>query len=173
MSDDIESDQSDQGEEGFEDISSNLGGCNFDDATAVNGADDLWKINMNELSSEYLMRHFADVGLTFMFYNWYAGTQGFAGRKDKVMKNSNGEITQQIFVCNLQGRRRVRENSTTSRRREPKWLTRCGCEARCKVHIHGNTGRWYIKYLNDVHNHEMMDSKYTGGMLPAHRKMSE
>lgn len=59
-----------------------------------------------------------------------------------------------------------------TRKREEKWLSRCGCDARCKVHVDSRTGRWYIKYLNDLHNHTMMDDKYTS-MLPAHRKITE
>ena len=35
-----------------------------------------------------------------------------------------------------------------------------------------NNGRWYIKFICDVHNHSFVD-KFFSGMLPAHRKMSE
>lgn len=59
-----------------------------------------------------------------------------------------------------------------NRQREPKALSRCGCQARCQVHVEENSGRWYFKYFNDIHNHTFMGDKHTG-MLPAHRKISE
>lgn len=72
-----------------------FGGCNFNDSTAVNGVEDIWKINMKQLTRVDLLRyHFTDLGVAFIFYNWYASTQGFAGRKGKVMKSVNGDITQ-------------------------------------------------------------------------------
>lgn len=159
--------------EDTEGFPNHVGGCNFDAATGVNGVDDLWKINMTDLSAADLMRfHFSDLGAAFLFYNHYASTQGFSARKGKVMKNIDGEITQQIFVCHRQGFREIKDSNVVIRKREPKLVSRCGCDAMCKVHIDGNTGRWYIKYLNDVHNHEMIDQKLTC-MLPAHRKISE
>lgn len=56
--------------------------------------------------------------------------------------------------------------------REPKQNTRCGCLARCQVHVEGSSSRWYVKYFNDLNNHGPVDDKQTC-MLPAHRKMSE
>lgn len=77
-------------------------GCKFDDSTAVNGVEDIWKIHMKQLSGVDLKRyHFVDLGVAFIFYNWYASTRGFAGRKSKTMKNINGDVTQQIFVCHI------------------------------------------------------------------------
>lgn len=143
--------------------------CNFHDATTVNVVDDVWKIKMKELTAADIMRfHFPDIVVAFTFYNWYVSSQGFVARKSMVLKNIHGEIIQQIFVCHRQGYRVVRE---VSRKREAQLISRCGCEARCKVHVDGNSGRWYFKYLNDEHNHSMMDEKYTS-MLPAHRKMT-
>lgn len=117
-----------------------VGGWKFDDANAVNGVQDLWKVNMKQISAGDCMRyHFADLGVAFMFYNWYASTRGFAGRKSKVMKSTNGEIIQQIFVCHREGFRRIRRPET--RKRQEKWLSRCDCDARCEVHVDGRTGR--------------------------------
>lgn len=122
------------GVEEMESDSNFVYGCKFDDENAVNGVEDLWKINMKQISAADLMRyHFADVGVAFMFYNWYVSTKGFAGRKSKVMKNINGDITQQTFLCHREGYRRLRDKHT--RKREEKWLSRCGCDARCKVHV--------------------------------------
>jgi len=30
--------------------------------------------------------------MAFMFYNWYASTKGFTGRRDRVVKDCRGEI---------------------------------------------------------------------------------
>lgn len=164
------------GEEDDTEVGGNNGihGCNFDDETAINGVDDLLKVNLNEINTEDLMRyHFPDLEVAFMFYNWYAAVRGFAARKSRNMRNIKGEITQKTFLCYREGRREEKVSNTgVVRRREPKFLSRCGCEAQCRVHVDVNTGRWYIKYLYDVHNHTMVPEKYVG-MLPAHRKMSD
>lgn len=158
--------------EGFENASH--GGCKFDDLTGINGREDLYKVNFREMNTVDLLKyHFPDVEVAFMFYNWYAGTRGFAARKSRYMRNKKGEITQKTFLCYREGHRGGKQSDTGSgQKREPKYLSRCGCDAKCRVHIDGSSGRWYIKYLNDDHNHTMVDEKYVG-MLPAHRKVSE
>lgn len=113
---DISLSDEDEDEIGEEDIGCDtefVGGCNFDDANAVNGVEDLWKFNMKQLLASDLMRfHFADRGVAFMFYNWYASTREFSGRKSSVVKTINGDITQQMFVCHREGFRRLRDNDT-------------------------------------------------------------
>ncbi|MCI32560.1 protein FAR1-RELATED SEQUENCE 5 [Trifolium medium] len=77
-----------------------LGGCRFDDEKAVNSLDDITHIDFKELSIDAIMKyHFLDVGVTFMFYDWYASFHGYAGRKDRVARRRDGEIIQQTFVC--------------------------------------------------------------------------
>lgn len=45
-------------------------GCTFDDDHAVNGLDDLYKINLKDMKAGDVMRyHFPDLGVAFMFYN--------------------------------------------------------------------------------------------------------
>jgi len=39
-----------------------------------------------------MLFHFPDVSMAFMFYNWYASTKGFTGRRDRVVKDCRGEI---------------------------------------------------------------------------------
>jgi hypothetical protein len=149
-----------------------VGGCIFGEVYVVNCLEDISKINFKELSQEDLMRyHFLDLEVAFTFYNWYASFHGFAGRKSKVMRNQKREITQQTFVCYRQGVRGGKIGTPTSRKRVPKTCIRCGCEAKCRVHIESTIGRWYMKFLNDAHNHPLLDDQYIG-MLPAHRKMT-
>jgi len=147
-------------------------GCDFGPEKAIDGPNDIAKVNLCQVSLEDLMKfHFPNVGVAFMFYNWYASTKGFAGRKDRVVKNFGGEIIQQTFVCYREGHR-VEKSKNYIRKRKSKPVSRCGCTARCQVHVETKSGRWYIKYFNDVHNHSFVDKIFTG-MLPAHRKMSE
>jgi hypothetical protein len=125
------------------------------------------------MSEEELIRfHFPDVGVAFQFYNWYGCNQGFSARKCRIVRKSGGEIIQQTFVCHREGQRRERNDKTGTRKREQKRKSRCGCEARCVVHIEESSRRWYIKYFNDVHNHAFVDDMYSG-MLPAHREMPD
>jgi hypothetical protein len=86
------------------------------------------------------------------------------------MRNKKGEITPQTFVCYKQG---VREKKAIGSRRlrVPKPYIRCGCEAKCRVHIEANSGRWYLKLLFNSHIHSLLGKKYTE-MLPTHRKMT-
>ncbi|XP_058775058.1 protein FAR1-RELATED SEQUENCE 5-like [Vicia villosa] len=155
-----------------EDLEDELSGVDFNVDFAVNGVEDIWKINLRNMSIKDAMKyHFPNVEVAFMFYNWYAGLRGFAARKNKILRNKNGEATQQTFLCYRQGYREEKVGSS-SRKREPKAQTRCGYEANCRVHIEITIGRWYIKYLNDCHNHTLVDEKYLG-MLPAHRKITD
>jgi hypothetical protein len=75
-------------------------GCDFGPEKAIDGPDDIAKVNLCQESLEDLMKfHFPNVGVAFMFHNWYASTKGFDGRKDRVVKNFGGEIIQHTFVC--------------------------------------------------------------------------
>jgi hypothetical protein len=148
-----------------------VGGCIFSETNAVDCLEDISKIDFKQLSEEDLMRyHFLDLNVAYTFYNWYASFHGFAARKSKVMRNKKREITQQTFVCYRQGVRDGK-NTPTIRKRVAKPCIRCGCDAKCRVHIEANSGRWYLKLLYNVHNHPLLDDKFTA-MLPAHRKMS-
>jgi hypothetical protein len=159
--------------EDVEDDDSRGFGCIFDDENAVDCFDDLEKINLREKSQDEIMRcHFPDREVAFMFYNWYGCLHGFAGRKSKMVRNSNGEIIQQTFLCHREGIRDEKYSKSVTRKRVHKPDSRCGCLARIQVHVEFTIGRWYIKFFDDVHNHSFVNNKYEG-MLPAHRKMSE
>jgi zinc finger SWIM domain-containing protein 3 len=148
-------------------------GCNFDAETAVDSVADLGKINLKESSYEEIMRyHFPDRDAAFMFYNRYACVHGFAGRKSRVVKNINGVVVQQTFLCHREGVRDEKYTNMPSRKREHKPISRCGCQAKIQVHLDLSSECWYIKFFDDLHNHSFVNEKYER-MLPAHRKMSE
>ncbi|KAK2351779.1 protein FAR1-RELATED SEQUENCE [Trifolium repens] len=130
-----------------------VGGCIFSEVNVVNCLEDISKIDFKQLREEDVMRyHFIDLEVAFTFYNWYAIKLSWFCWKEK------------------QGVRK-QKNTPSSRIRVPKACIRCGCEAKCRVHIESNSGRWYMKLLHNAHNHTLLDEKFTG-MLPAHRKMS-
>lgn len=88
------------------------------------------------------------------------------------MWSKDRQPTQWTFLCYREGHKEVKECSSSMRKREPKENIRCGCTAKCLVHVEIKTGQWYIKYISDVHTHTLMDDKYTG-MLPTHRRIDE
>jgi hypothetical protein len=157
----------------MEDAYNSMYGCSFDDEFAVDCTTDFEKINFKELSSdEIMMYHFPDRLVAFKFYNMYGCVHGFAGRRSRVVKNKDGEVIQQAFVCHREGHRDARNVNNHERKREHKPTSRCGCMAKILVHVDYGSDRWYIKMFDDIHNHTFLDEKYEG-MLPAHRKMSD
>lgn len=107
-----------------------------------------------------------------MFYNWYANVKDFSARKGKVMKNISGQVTRQIFLCHRKGKKRGNQGNNSTRKRKPKPNFCCGCEASFAILVEENSGWWYTKYFNDVHNHKTMEDKFIG-MLLSHRRTSE
>jgi len=159
--------------EASEDTNNEGTGCNFVDEFAVNLVTDLELINFKEMTIQKGMRyHFLDREVAYMFYNWYGCLHGFAARKSRVVRNRNGVVVQQIFLCHREGMREEKYINSTSRKREHKPLTRCGCQAKIQVHLNMGCQRWYIKLFDDEHNHSFVEEKFER-MLPAHRKMSE
>lgn len=155
-------------------VSDVVTGCSFEEAFAVNCLEDISCINFKEVTEQDFLRyHFVDVGVAYTFYNWYASYNGFAARRSKVLRNKRtGDLTQQTFVCYRQGIVKEKSGPSTSRKRVPRPRVRCGCQAKCRVHIEGNNGRWYMKFLDNTHNHKLLDDEFTR-MLPAHRKMTD
>lgn len=147
---------------------------NLRDETAINGVEDIWKVKFNESTIEDLLKfHFPSVVVAFLFYNCYASHNGFGARKSRYVRNKKGEIIQQTFLCYREGFRDDKFSKTRKKRkRYRKADVRCGCQAKGHVHVDRGTDGWYIKYLNNVYKHTLVEDKYVR-MLPVHRKMSE
>ncbi|KAJ1424198.1 Zinc finger, PMZ-type [Sesbania bispinosa] len=136
---------------------------------SINDLEDMKKIDMKTISCEEITKcDFAELELGYVFYCKYAIKKGFAVRKGKVVKNTTGEIVQRTLFCNREGKRQ-RNNQ---KKREPRPETRCGCHALLTLRIDFITGRWFVKDLNDDHNHDMLEEKYYR-MMAANRKMTE
>ncbi|GAU43339.1 hypothetical protein TSUD_282940 [Trifolium subterraneum] len=138
---------------------------------SINCMADICKIDMNNISADEVERYdFADLEIAYQFYFWYGRATGFSVRKSHVVRDHAGEILQQTFLCSRAGYRENRGLTPEKRKREPKNQTRCGCEAKFRVHIDIVTRRWYVKIFEFDHNHVLLDGMMCG-LLPAHRKM--
>jgi hypothetical protein len=63
---------------------------------------DILKIDMNNISVDELERYcFNDLEIAYKFDYWYGRTTGFFVRKRKshVVRNVDGEVVQQTFLC--------------------------------------------------------------------------
>ncbi|QHO51748.1 Protein FAR1-RELATED SEQUENCE [Arachis hypogaea] len=66
----------------------------------------------------------------------------------------------------------VRRSKRKDRKKDPRPITRCGCEARIKVHVDDAGGRWFVEQLCDNHNHPMLDARFRG-LSWSHRAVKE
>ncbi|KAK9225449.1 hypothetical protein WN943_010491 [Citrus x changshan-huyou] len=62
-------------------------------------------------------------------YQQYARKAGFGVRRDNIRRNVNGNITGRTWVCSREGFRAAKYLQKRSRQREPRPLTRSGCQA--------------------------------------------
>lgn len=83
----------------------NIGfGCTYLPEFAVNNVEDVESINFVNIGVEQLVRfHFSDLCIAFKFYNFDTSKHSFFERKGSLMRNCDGEITQQTFVCYWEG----------------------------------------------------------------------
>jgi hypothetical protein len=140
---------------------------------AIEGMEDIGKIDFKKLNASDVMKfHFPNIAVAYTFYNWYARMNGFSARRSKVRRNKNNEIIQQIFVCYRQGFREKKLENNKIRKREARANTRCGCDAKCSVHIDSGSQRWYVWDFNNDHNHSLVDDDFIG-FLPGHRGMDD
>ncbi|KAJ1390846.1 Zinc finger, PMZ-type [Sesbania bispinosa] len=139
----------------------------------INNVGDIVKLDLKNLSPHEvgLYYDFQSLELAADFYKSYARKNGFAGREGKKRHNKDGVVIQQAFVCNREGFRRERDGGTPSQRKR-RANTRCGCKAEFRVHVNVLSGRWYVTWFDDDHNHDLMSDAHCG-MLPAHQKMSK
>ncbi|RYR62196.1 hypothetical protein Ahy_A04g019597 [Arachis hypogaea] len=48
------------------------------------------------------------------------------------------------------------------RKMDPRPVTRCGCNARIKVHVDSRNRRWYVDFFSDEHNYDMLEARFRG-----------
>jgi zinc finger SWIM domain-containing protein 3 len=109
----------------------------------------------------------------FKFYNAYALHKGFSVRKDKVRyKPSTKKVTWRGFVCSCEGYRMEKHFKRTDQKRQPRALTRCGCNARLDVQRSASSGIWYVTDFVDVHTHPFAKPEHAF-VLPPHRGLND
>lgn len=109
----------------------------------------------NEFDGETIVgKVFDKLEDVYTFYNRYAFLHGFGIRIHWVHKNRiTNEPYRKTYVCNKQGFKRVKVDSsgvdTKKRRRD----SRTGCEAELQV-SKMKDGKWVVDKFSDIHNHD-------------------
>ena len=100
------------------------------------------------------------------FYNLFAKVTGFSVRNDDVKRDKNQNLVSCKWVCSKEGyRKRVRlENE--NRKREPKAITRVGCEATFRIGFNKQMNKWIVKEFMVYHNHHLVEQKIPNSFDP-------
>ncbi|RVX20318.1 Protein FAR1-related sequence 7 [Vitis vinifera] len=106
------------------------------------------------------------------FYNMLARVAGFSIRKDDLKRDKNGDIISRKWVCSREGQRATKFIENDKRQREPRSLTRVGCEAAFRVGLNRKDGKWIVKEFIGNHNHNLVDAINTQ-FLRSHRTINE
>jgi len=134
---------------------------------------DIMKIDLENFCLADVERYeFVGIDVAYLFYSLFARTSGFSVRKGQVVRDWNGEVVQQTFVCSCQGFREDRGLTMETRKREPKNETRCGCNAKFRVHLDILSRHWYVTVFEFDHNHDLLGGTLCR-TLPTYKKMSE
>ncbi|XP_058777601.1 protein FAR1-RELATED SEQUENCE 5-like [Vicia villosa] len=141
-----------------------------DESFVVDEFDDIANMDMFNLQCDDVSKlQFGSLEIAYTWYCWFAKMNGFAVRKGQVIKKKSGDVTQQTFLCNLAG---FRQNKVDNRKRGLRHETRCGCEAKFRVHIDIISHRWYVTVFTFEHNHAMLKEKHCR-LLAGNRKLSK
>ncbi|KAL6320955.1 hypothetical protein AAG906_010764 [Vitis piasezkii] len=94
------------------------------------------------------------------FYNLFAKVTGFSVRKDDVKRDKNQNIVSRKWVCSKEGYRHRVCLENENRKREPKAVTRIGCEATFRIGFNKQMNKWVVKEFMADHNHPLVEQKY-------------
>ncbi|XP_034710461.1 protein FAR1-RELATED SEQUENCE 5-like [Vitis riparia] len=114
---------------------------------------------------------FACIDKAETFYNMLAKLTGFSIRKDDLKRDKNGDIISRKWVCSKEGHRATKFIENDNRQREPRSLTRVGCEAAFRVGLNRKDGKWIVKEFIGDHNHNLVDA-INRQFLRSHRTIS-
>ncbi|GJX70858.1 FAR1-related sequence 5-like protein [Tanacetum coccineum] len=91
----------------------------------------------------------------YTFYNQYAFTHGFGIRKHWDYKNKvTNEVYRNWYVCNKEGFKNVKDDSTSVDTKKRCRDLRTGCQARLRITITKDE-RWCVDFFDDTHNHDL------------------
>ncbi|RVX07463.1 Protein FAR1-related sequence 5 [Vitis vinifera] len=105
------------------------------------------------------------------FYNMLAKVVEFSFRKDDLKRDKNGDIISRKWVCSREGQRATKFIENDKRQREPRSLTRFGCEAAFRVGLNRKDGKWIVKEFIGDHNHNLVNAINTQ-FIRSHRTIS-
>ncbi|KAL4350130.1 hypothetical protein AHAS_Ahas10G0111200 [Arachis hypogaea] len=138
----------------------------FDEWYNIDSLEDIGMIEFWNIRKEDVCHfHFSDVNIAFEFYNRYARTRGFSARKNRTRKSRAGVLKLKNFICHREGFRPQNNYGIGNFKRKPTPETRCGCSAMIEIRVDAPSGRWFISYFFDEHNHPFLDPRLTG-LLP-------
>ncbi|KAF4375247.1 hypothetical protein F8388_001004 [Cannabis sativa] len=91
------------------------------------------------------------------FYYTYARWKGFSPRIDDTKsRKSDGEIYIRRWVCNKEGFRKEKFLNMPDRKKRPKEITRCGCQAALRILQLQKTNLWRCQEFVPFHNHDLV-----------------
>ncbi|KAL7584490.1 protein FAR1-RELATED SEQUENCE 5-like [Lactuca sativa] len=91
----------------------------------------------------------------YTFYNQYAFLHGFGIRIHWDYKNkTTNEAYRKMYVCNKEGFKRSKTNSSCVGAKKRRRDLRTGCQAMLRI-SKGKDGLWFVDMFNDTHNHEL------------------
>ncbi|XP_045789627.1 protein FAR1-RELATED SEQUENCE 5-like [Trifolium pratense] len=144
-----------------------------EDTVVIRDMADIKKISLENFHLTDISKYeFASLDVAYKFYCWFAKMSGFSVRKGHVIRNRERHVLQQTFLCSREGFRHSQGLNPEDRQRQQKNTTRCGCMAKCRVHIDIRSRKWYVTVFEFEHNHELLNGTMCG-FLPAYRKMAQ
>ncbi|KAJ9550561.1 hypothetical protein OSB04_014606 [Centaurea solstitialis] len=144
----------------IEDIDANGYLVNLEDSENENENQTQVDVNFdfdeNEFDGEtFVGKIFNKLEEVYAFYNQYAFLHGFGIRSHWVHKNRNtNEPYRKIYVCNKQGFKRVKVDSSGVGTKKCRRDLRTGCEAELQV-SKTKDGKWVVDKFSDTHNHDL------------------
>ena len=104
------------------------------------------------------------------FYNNYTKYLGFSVRKDDLKCNKNKIPVSRRWVCSREGYRSPKHLDHSDRIREPRGLTRVGCNASFRVKFDNGSEQWVVKEFVQEHNHQLVTPRGVP-FLRSHRRV--
>ncbi|RYQ88534.1 hypothetical protein Ahy_B09g095663 isoform A [Arachis hypogaea] len=103
----------------------------------VEGIGSFGAIEFSSLTAkDVLTTEFTSLQAAYDYYNEFGRIKGFSVRRSKVgrrtKQGAESEIIWQIFMCSREGERDGKHMQRKDRKKDPRPITRCGCEARIK-----------------------------------------
>lgn len=137
----------------------------------INNVVNILNLDQETLTGDDFPRiDFLDHEVAYLFYTWNAKFTDFFVCKSHVLRNKNGQVIQQTFLCSRAGEKK-RVLSMSQRKRKTRNETCCECKAFFCVHISQHNHNWYVSKGKYYHNHAMLDRRYCP-LLVAHKNMT-